>query len=547
MRICTRNIRIIGLAAMMLAVMFLHVDAFGDTRPLKNSTEFFNRYGGPALGVQEAGQRLWLSNGLVGIEIVKGKKGFRLARVYDIAAGQDFLPGDSPKSPSTLWQLKMRRDKGRDKNGISITNLDGGVLSSSIDRAESQITVHLWWKGMEVAGEPGALDVEVTATIKQGDPLSRWRINVTNRSKVYGLWEVVFPVLTLVPIGEGSKTNHLAMPKSRGVVADDPFNAPRGFGVGSYAGNEWPGSVLMQFYALYDDSGMGLYLASYDGNGYRKKFYVLQDRAKQLLTYKVSQYPSNMGYPAENYNMTYDMCIGPFAGDWYDACQIYRKWGLGQKWCSQGPLTTRKDIPEWFKQAPLVLKAKTPFGDKHVEAARDRMLSILNFIGMKLPIVWYTWQQFIPDRSMSSMEGSTERVPEVVHHHDTNVHNGTYPAMPALSAFSSACKDLFEAGGYVKAFVPAKLYDPGLNENGPFAAQAKPNAVYNLQGQLSIGWHNSLWRMCYITPWWQNRLKDEVVALLKDQNAHGIYFDTFYGGRYQCFGTEHDHSYGGRK
>ncbi len=364
---------------------------------------------------------------------------------------------------------------------------------------------------------------------------------------------MVFPVLTLVPIGEGSKTNHFTIPRVRGIVANDPFNAQRGFGTESHRGNPWPGGLNMQFHSLYDDAGTGLYLATYDGQGYRKMFYVDQNPDRQMMTYKVAHFPANMGYPAENYSMTYDVCIGPFKGDWYDACQIYRQWGIQQKWCRQGPLRTRKDMPKWYKECPLVLKTQSPYGDRSVTAMRDRMLAVLKLIEMDLPIDWYMWQQFFPDKSFSSREGCEDKVPDSAPFHDDNVHDGIYPLMPSIDSFSSACKELFEAGGRVKAFVPAKLYDPGMNENAPFAAQAKPNAVRDLQGKVFIGWHQYLWKMCYNTPWWQNRLKDEVVALFKNENVHGVYFDTFYGGtmddwhasRYQCFSTEHSHSHGG--
>ena len=113
-----------------------------------------------------------------------------------------------------------------------------------------------------------------------------------------------------------------------------------------------------------------------------------------------------------------------------------------------------------------------------------------------MPINWYTWQQFLPEKSMTSTPGCPENVPASKPYHDTNVHNATYPVMPALDAFGPACRQLYQAGGYVNAFVPAKLYDPGLYENGPFAAQAKPNTVRDLQGKLVIGWQQAVWRMC---------------------------------------------------
>lgn len=68
---------------------------------------------------------------------------------------------------------------------------------------------------LAVANEANASDVEVSVTLKEGDPLSRWRIKVTNRSRDYGLWNVVFPVLRLKPIGRNERKNSLSVPALR--------------------------------------------------------------------------------------------------------------------------------------------------------------------------------------------------------------------------------------------------------------------------------------------------------------------------------------------
>ena len=497
---------------------------------------------GSAIAVTQSDQNLSIANGQLRIEIVRADKGFYLSGVDDLATGEKLI---SVKAPAILWELTFRKDKGRDLTDFVVTSLDGGKLSSSIDRKDSQVTVRLLWKGLAVAGEADAVDVEVTATVKQGDPLSRWRINVTNRSKVYGLWEVLFPVVQLGPIGAGAKTNHLTIPKSRGIVVDDPFNAPKGFGAGMGRGQIYPGSHVMQFHTLYDDAGVGIYMAIYDGQGYRKSFYVDQVRDKQMLVYKVGHYPANMGYPAEDYSMTYDACIGPFSGNWYDACQIYRQWGLQQKWCRFGPMRTRENMPKWFKESPLVLKTETAFRERSVIDMRDEMLEVVNFIGMKMPIDWYTWQVFFPEKTSGQRPDSQDHVFYVRAYHGTNVHDGIYPALPALDNFAQACEMLYKAGGYVKAFVPARIYDPGLNDNVPFIEQARPARVLEAGHVYNWAHHNAYWFICKHSPWWQNRLKDEIVALIKNENCHGTYFDTFYGGTQQCFDTRHGHSHGG--
>ena len=170
------------------------------------------------------------------------------------------------------------------------------------------------------------------------------------------------------------------------------------------------------------------------------------------------------------------------------------------------------------------------------------MLEILNFIGMDLPVDWYFFQKVFPEKS----NRFTGKLPQSRPIDLSGViHDGTYPVLPAVEVFSSVCAKLRQVGGHVKPCVVSRLYDPGIDENAPFAAQAKLCVVRDVQGQLSVSKKYFCWRMCYHPQWWQQRLKEIVVSLVKNENVDGIYFDTFYGGYYQCFDTEHGHSHGG--
>jgi len=504
------------------------------------TTRFFEEHTEPVEFRQE-GRQLWLANRDVGIELIQGDKGFYLSRLYGITADQDFLSGRSAMSHAGLWQLVLRRDQGRDEAEITVTSRSGAAVSSSVDRNASGMTLRLTWNGLAVGDEENSIDVEVAVTLKDGDPLSRWRIDVTNRSKTYGLWNVVFPILELKPIGPNPERNAFIVPRTRGVLARAPFAGP------FYSGGAYPGSLNMQFQALFDESGTGLYLAVHDGLGYKKEFKFSPNRFRQIIQYQVGHRPANMGYPAENYAMTYDVCVGPFSGDWHDACQIYRNWALNQIWCSQGPLTVRKDIPRWFKETPIMFSAYMTDGDASVTEARDRMLDFLKFIGTELPVCWYTWKQHLPEMTDYNKPTSPWRVPDERAYPCGNIHDGNYPNLPALRTFSSACKAIGEAGGRVSPYVCSRIYDPGLNENAPLAAQARARVSQDVHGERQSGEGRAdvAWRICYHTDWWQRRMRQTVIELINREHAGGIYFDTFYGGRVQCFDTTHGHSHGG--
>ena len=510
-------------------------------------TQFF-REQTDAVALRKDGRLLRIANRAVGIEFIEGVKGIYLSRLFGVAADQDFLHAGTAQSREGLWTLVLRRDNGRDKADVMVGSCDGARVSHSVERNGREVTLRLRWDGLSVAYEQNALDVEVTATVKAGDPLSRWRIRVANRSRTYGLWNVFFPVLELAPIGRDVAANCFAYGRSRGAVVHDPFHGSmtRAFGIGTNSGCYWPGTLDMQLQALYGATGHGLYLATHDGGGYKKIYFFTPQVERRALECKVGHFPANMGYPAEDYEMSYDFCAGPFAGDWYDACQIYRQWAIRQQWCQRGTLQARTDIPRWYKECPITFSTLTQEGDSRVVESRDRMVAFLRFIGAELPICWYTWKKHFPDKTDYNKVGSRWKVPDARPYPCGNIHDGNYPIMPALPTFSAACSRIANAGGHVKAYVCSRIYDPGLNENAPLAREAKPHTVRDVRGVVKLAEANKVsWGMCYHTPWWQQRMKETVAELVKREHVGGIYFDTFYGGYVQCFDTSHGHSHGG--
>lgn len=492
---------------------------------------------------EQKGSNILFANRHIGMEFVTIGRRLILSNIYGIEASQCFISPD-PKIRSSLWKLTFRQDVGKSTEETVVSGLDNATTSFSLVRTnEKEATLVLNWKGLRIKEEEDKIDVEVKICLKEDQPLSAWRINVNNRSKIYGLWCVHFPVLKLVPIGVKAKDNFFVTGKSRGVLVKNPFQANARSALQS--GSVWPGGLNMQFQALYDSSGNGLYLASHDGNGYKKDFHFSTAPNNFVMEYKIGHYPPNMGFPREDYHMSYDVVVGSFKGDWYDAAQIYRKWALKQQWCQKGFLLNRQDIPAWFKETPIMLKITSDKGEKSLVELGDRTIKFLKFIGSELPINWYTWKKHMPEYTSYNSVNSQYRVPDRRHYPVSNIHDGNYPDFPALSGFDSTCDAISKAGGHVLPYVCARLYDQGINENAPFAKGAKQYTMKNVNGNIAYGNKGLVWTMCYHTKWWQERLKNTVVSLIKKEHAGGIYFDTMYGGYVQCFDTKHGHAYGG--
>ena len=505
--------------------------------------------GGPHLwaaeGVSfgESGRRLRLANQFIEIEFEREDSGFSLARLRGARSGSEFLVDGAATFPDGVWQLEFRRDKGAGAKVILSGRAEASP-SHEVARDEGRASLILRWKGLDLPDEPDAVDVEVRVGLAADDPLSRWRIRVANRSTSLGLWKVSFPILPLGPIGDRVEDNRFVWPYGRGIViGKDAFLKKA-----RYTGGSHPSAFNMQFQALYNEKlGGGLYLAAYDGQGHSKRFSFSADTDNRLLNYRISHNPRNLGYPSEDFEMNYDVRIGPFAGDWYDACQIYRNWAVKQVWCSKGPKSTRSDMARWYKEAPVALMTSTEWGDSDVLKARDSLLKILSVIGMDVPIHWYTWKKHVPEMTDYQSDRSKWSVPDKRKYPCSNIHDGNYPTLPALDTFSAVCAELSKAGGHVKPYVCSNIFDPGIDENSPFAAQAKPNTALNVDGGIQYGEGSAdvAWRMCPHSEWWQGRLSQTAAELVKREHAGGIYFDCFYGGAYQCFSKAHGHAHGG--
>jgi len=401
------------------------------------------------------------------------------------------------------------------------------------------------------------MDVEVTVTLRAGDPLSYWRINVLNRSVYgtgrrhyprftkYGIERVRFPLLTLAPIGE-AEDNVFLYPRYRGglVEAFCQRNTEAFY----------PHNFNMQFQALYNkETRKGLYLGTRDP---RASFMVfdIRHRASKIM-WHVGHFPPNITFAGEDFDLPYDCVVGPFRGDWYDACQMYREWAVKQFWCRKGKLSVRKDIPGWYKEAPLFFYTTlgdsaegTHSLDKNLAIAEEHFREFLRWAGLRLPANWYQLTKRVPGLTAYDMPISLYRAPRPgrwagFSSHET--HCGNYPKIPVLSGLSETCKRLRKEGGMVCPYIPLEFFDPGPTENAPYAAEAKPYAVRDLYGAIRRWGTNANWQMCVCTDWWRNRLRETCELMLVRENVGGFYLDVMQGCGLPCYWTPHGHTAAG--
>ena len=510
------------------------------------ATEFFKTHKN-SIDFRQQGNRLLLANRRVGLEIRQSERGFEVSRLYSVKDDQGHLyRGQDGKLPN-LFQIVMRTDPAQERRGLKGSIVVGNVAAkdTSFRVAEqgSQSTLHLVWKGIDLRDDKAVMDIEVAVTLKADDPLSYWRFNIRNRSIKYGIARVYFPVLNIAPIGE-PKANVYIYPRVRGGLVEDPFNKPPGYGDGVHQSGRYPAAFGMQFQALYNkQTGVGLYLGTQDPAPNLKN--TEQPNYPTHITWKPGHRPPNINFAYEDYALPFDCVVGPFNGDWWDACQVYRKWALKQTWCRKGPLATRKDIPKWYKESPIFLTTGSWSNDGNVAKTVEHYLKFLKWAGTPLPCNWYGWKFYRTEMTAYDMPHSYWRVNYRRDGPCSNAHDGNYPALPALPSFAAACKRLRDAGGMVCPYVCLQIYDQGPAENAPYADQARPHVVRDLQGNMQTYGREPSWAMCTWSQWWRDRLKESCVELYKREHSGGFYLDTMHGAGEYCYWTPHGHTAGG--
>ncbi len=535
----------------------------------EDATRFFETHPN-AIDLKEEGESLLFANRRVGLEFQRSAGDFQLTRLYGIAERHDFLTEAMSEAPRDLFEIRMILDPKRvakDERWNTKTSLMGIVEEMAKDAfsvgphaaksvsyrregTDSESVLHLQWKEMDVREDKGVVDVEATVTLRAGDPLSYWRIAVRNRGTRYGIERVRFPILNLAPIGK-AEDNVLIYPQSRGRLVENPFTQRK---IQGYYTCEFE----MQFQALYNQrSGSGIYLATQEATPCLTHLQIACTPSE--IAWRPGHFPPNISFSEEDFTVPYDTVAGPFHGDWYDACQIYREWALKQTWCAKGPLSTRKDVPKWYKEAPLYFYTHltdTALGtyslDENLPIAAAHFREFLKWAGVPLPLQMYGWTEYHPELTTFNCPFDVHRMPgkELRPRRwagmPTNcAHVGVYPKIPALRGFSAECKRLKAEGGMVLPYLPCEMFDQGPSENSPYAAEAKPNVIRDLYGALRTWGGITTWQMCSATPWWRVRMKETGVLMVERENVGGLYLDTMRGSCLPCYWTPHGHSAAG--
>jgi len=200
------------------------------------------------------------------------------------------------------------------------------------------------------------LDAKVFITCPQDKPFTYWNLELSNRT---GMWisHIQLPVLKvpydanpteesggkiLYSMADGMLAGPLTPTMQIGAWLGSKYDTPETWRTPNY-----PREYTTQMMAYYNPSA-GLYIACDDPTGLPKLIAPL--KATDGITMGVGHYPAIKN--DVKYKLPYNIIIGTFRGDWYEAADIYRSWAEKQPFCAT-KLKDREKLPDWLLK-PLV-------------------------------------------------------------------------------------------------------------------------------------------------------------------------------------------------
>ena len=224
----------------------------------------------------------------------------------------------------------------------------------------------------------GGVEIDATVEVlcRRSDPLTHWSISVKNGTG-RGIAYVRFPLLkTVRQIGEPSD-DVIVLPYLPGSLIRNPWAEWR---ENQGVWIPFPGNLSAQFIAFQDRSA-GVYFAAQDTSSHPRRMEIW----KRKDGFAIAQDYTLNDVKARAWRCPYPVVIGVTQGTWCDSADIYKRWAQRQAWCAK-TLAQRDDIPQWWKDGPLVHVCEVRTYDKkrlHAGSYYPKILDHLRFLREK--------------------------------------------------------------------------------------------------------------------------------------------------------------------
>lgn len=376
-----------------------------------------------------------------------------------------------------------------------------GMREQQVERTPDAVTAT--WKGQPAAGDAFAVRVSWTR-----DAAGLWHgdFSYDGFGGTAFVEEVRFPIL------EGG-----LQPDSKlvfgGSDCGSSFRISQTFKPGAKWIRAYEGALQMT--AVVNPGAASLYLDHRDPAWHSKacEFTVAKDGKSFSLT--GIHYPGAEAKPRTAYRIPYENCVRPFAGDWFEAGQIYKQWGAGQRWNARraagNPL---RKIGLWVWNRGLISGVIPPV---------ERLQKELGKIPVALD--WYWWHS---------------------NPYDTD-YPDFWPPREGVEPFRAAVARLKSQGIYSQVYVNGVCWDldgrtwsQGGMESVVMLRDGQPmNTMFNKYNQHRLAY------MCGEAPKFQDRIS-ALIGHLRASGLDGQYLDMIgCASCKRCYNPAHRHPQGG--
>ena len=370
---------------------------------------------------------------------------------------------------SSIWQITFCNDQGK---AICRVTADNAAVRNYRKDGRRQI---LSFDKIPVNGKADQLSVTVTITSGNEPDKEFWQISWKKRTSLH-VQKVKFPVLTQVV---------------------KPGTADVMFPIGNYGGrlykknkttqsNRYPSFTGFVQLASFTFNGKTLAVFPRDPAGLVKTFSLLPDQSYSIET----------EVPLNSQSLPFDIELAVLDGDYLAAAKEYRAWAIqSAPWMKQGPLHSRKDLPqEFFRAGPWFC-----MGWMSPESMNNMVKRAEEACGTPISLHWYVWHKEQFDTS--------------------------YPELNPQVGFNETVKAMQSRGNYIVPYINAHIWDQKL----PSHTTAEKFSVTLRDGKRAIeSWgtpKHPFSVMCPGTDFYQKYMADYAGNLIRNAGLNGLYLD----------------------
>lgn len=390
-------------------------------------------------------------------------------------------------------------------------NAESGWDNVAIDQQSDYITIR--FTKPQNTDLPIALEAVVRIDIKYAS--LNWNLSVSGLGDHYSLITSDYPRIVIKVDGR----DHFFVPYYHGKIFNEPLSQAMDYSTLYPRG--WSGT--MPFMAYYNQD-YGLYFGMHDPKASIKSFSAKANNDGILVSQRIPI--PNKTNANNNWDLSGNVSLQVFQGDWYDAAQIYRQWVFSE--ADYRPIDTNDrrvrqktlgNVAVWVQESVCV-DGNSSCPAYTLDELESHIREFKTYMDIPVGVAW---------TSFNGKEFDT-LYPEI------------FPARDGLIDVIKNLKSSYGNDIYISGYMNGMLYDVTL---ASYPTTGVFNAVKDEDGNV-VPYSSQLTYMCPAAKAWQDIMIDSTKQMTVDIGFDGAYVDMVTAsGAKECFDPAHHHPLGG--